>query len=136
MTARTAHSAHAVTSERARAQELGVQQRAGAEREGKQQPLDGVVALRKGSKGADVQGRDGEPGRARGALDEGDGERGGDGEEQAAEALVARTEAGGAFVEGVERALASWHGSRLLQAKGARGRAVAGRGGRDEHRVE
>ena len=40
--------------------------------------------------------------RARGTLDEGDGERGGDGEEQAVEALVARPEAGGG-AEGVPK---------------------------------
>ena len=91
-----------------------MQQRAGAEREGEQQPLNGVVT---GRVRANAQGRDGVPGRARGALDEGDGERGGDGEEQADEALVARPEADGAFVEGAERVF------------GARGRAVASRGG-------
>ena len=70
---------------------------ADAKGEAEQQPLDGVVA-RVGS--ADVQRRHGVPRCARGALDERDGERGGDGEEQAAEALVARPEAGGAFGEG------------------------------------
>ena len=55
---------------------------ADAKGEAEQQPLDGVVA-RVGS--ADVQRRHGVPRCARGALDERDGERGGDGEEQAAE---------------------------------------------------
>ena len=69
---------------------------ADAKGEAEQQPLDGVVA-RVG--GADVQRRDGVPHCARGALDERDGERGGDGEEQAAEALMERPEAGGAVAE-------------------------------------
>ena len=82
--------------------ELGVQQRAEAEREAEQQPLDGVVALISRS---DAQWGDGVPGRARGALDEGDGERGGNREVQATEALVARQESGGAVAEGAERAV-------------------------------
>ena len=56
------------TLERARAEELRVQQHDEAEREAEQQPLDGVVAA------AAVRQR--VPSRARGALDEGDGERG------------------------------------------------------------
>ena len=92
-----------------------MQQRAGAKREAEQQPLDGVVA----AAGAGAHS-DGVPGRARGALDERNGERDRDGEEQAAQALVAGPDAGGAFGEGTERDLGS---------KGApgrkRGRAVA-----------
>ena len=81
------------TLERARAQELGMQQRACACTKGKQQPLDGVVAR---GVSADAQRRDGVAGRARGALDDCDGDRGGDGEEQAAEALVAQRRAAAA----------------------------------------
>ena len=95
-----------------------MQQRAGAEREG-EQPLDYVVAWRLGSKGAraDAQGRDSVPGRARGALDEGEG--GGDGEEQAAKALVTRPEAGGGVAE---------RGGSMERAFGARGGGGAGGG--------
>ena len=54
--------------------------------------------------------------QAKGALDERDGERGGDGEEQAAEALVARPEAGGAL-DGIQE--------RRARAVADRARAVA-----------
>ena len=81
---RIAAAAAACTSQGSKLGVQAVQQRAVAEREAEQQPLDSDCVV---TGGAWIQAADsdGVPGRARGALDELDGERGRDGEEQAAQ---------------------------------------------------